>query len=34
MVRAVGLRSDADDLEDAITADAEEIISKFIRGLT
>ncbi len=33
MVRAVELRSKADDLEDAITAEAEEIIAKFIRGL-
>ena len=33
MVRAVEMRSNADDLEDAITAEAEEIVAQFIRGL-
>jgi type I restriction enzyme, S subunit len=33
MVRAIEMRSHADDLEDAITDEAEEIIAKFIRGL-
>jgi type I restriction enzyme, S subunit len=33
MVKAVKLGSRADDLEDAITAEAEGIVSKFIRGL-
>jgi hypothetical protein len=33
MVEAVKLRSSADDLEDAITAEAEEIVARFIRGL-
>lgn len=34
MVRAVELRSNADDYEDTITDEAEEIVAQFIRGLT
>ena len=34
MVRAVEKRSNADDLEDAITDEADEIVAQFIRGLT
>jgi hypothetical protein len=34
MIRAVEMRSHADDLEDTITDEAEEIVAQFIRGLT
>jgi hypothetical protein len=33
MIEAVKLGSCADDLEDAITAEEEEIVARFIRGL-
>jgi type I restriction enzyme, S subunit len=33
MLEAVKLRSVADDLEDSITAEAEDIVARFIRGL-
>ncbi|HZR50024.1 MAG TPA: hypothetical protein VFB06_10950 [Streptosporangiaceae bacterium] len=34
MVRAVDLQAQADDLEDRITDEAEEIVARFIRGLS
>jgi hypothetical protein len=34
MINAVDMRSNADDLEDAITNEAEEIVAQLICGLT